>query len=144
MSLKLFGERVIASVERVNRQFMKHRTLWILRTFGAVLAALDLVAFALLVVAGVLADATAMVLLTGMAGLLLGIGLQLLVMAGVLVLWWVNHLRDRDVAAIQQDLSLLRDEVDRVAMIARTQQMREISHTVPAEAPSERNNDGSA
>lgn len=101
-------------------------------------------AFALLVVAGVLADATAMVLLTGMAGLLLGIGLQLLVMAGVLVLWWVNHLRDRDVAAIQQDLSLLRDEVDRVAMIARTQQMREISHTVPAEAPSERNNDGSA
>lgn len=132
--MRISRERLMASAERVNRQFAKHRMLWILRAAAIAAAVIDLLGLALLILAAVFGDHTAAVLLLGLGIWTLTVAVQVLVLVGVLVLWWVNNVRDREIATIQTDLGAVRDEVDRVAVMTRSQQLRQLADELSSTA----------
>lgn len=105
--MKTLLRRLQGAAERANRQFARHSTLRMLRTLCLGVAVMNLIAVLLLVIGAVLSGASlaALFTLTGLA--LLAFAAQALVLGAVLVLWWLNFLKQREDAELRLSIGEL-------------------------------------
>lgn len=105
--MKTLLRRLKGTAERANRQFAKHSTLRMLRALCLAVAVMNLTALMLLLAGAVLSGAplATLLLVAGLA--LLAFALQALVLGGVLVLWWLNFLKEREDAELRLSVAEL-------------------------------------
>lgn len=105
--MKTLLRRLKGTAERANRQFAKHATLRMLRTLCLGVAVMNVIAVLLLVIGSVLSGAT-LAALFALAGLaLLAFAVQAMVFGAVLVLWWLNFLKERQDAELRLSIAEL-------------------------------------
>lgn len=117
--MKTLLRRLQGVAERANRQFAKHSTLRMLRALCLGVAVINIIALVLLLTGALLSGAKLAAVFAVAGGALLVFTSQALILGGVLVLWWLNFLKERQDAELRLSITELPGALEQAARRSR-------------------------